>query len=75
MTVITRHIRVMLTEAQRLALAADSLEGVDHEYLIAAAAPMNSRFAMLERAAGLAEHAAAELRDEMAKLSGWCDPS
>jgi ribosomal protein S15P/S13E len=56
--VITKHIVRMLVESQRLAIEAPA---ADHQQAMA----------MLERAANLAEHAAAELRSEVQESLGW----
>jgi hypothetical protein len=56
--VITRHIVRMLEAAQTLAMEAPA---ADHQQAMA----------MLERAANLAEHAAAELRSEVQESLGW----
>jgi hypothetical protein len=55
---ITRHIVRMLEESKKLAMQAPDAE---HQQAMA----------MLERAANLAEHAAAELRSEVQESLGW----
>lgn len=62
MAVRTSHIRTMLEQAQRLAAMAETALPTMQE----------ARALELERAAILAEHAAAELRDELFLLKhGW----
>lgn len=55
---LTRHIVRMLQEAQNLALLAPTED-------------QQRALASLERAANLAEHAAAELRSEIQESLGW----